>query len=148
MALIHLTWALVIMRAPRDMLERHSIRAGVTTRRTVMRVRAIMAVLAIIMAVRATTMEDQDIRITATIHPGRLPPTGTTRIRTMGVIHIHITGVILAVTLTTSQSMDTTLQRLQRYNAACVSSATIKAYLMELSGHKLGQRSLVLRALM
>ena len=127
MALIHLTWALVIMRAPRDMLERHSIRAGVITRRTVMRVRAITAVLAIIMAVRATTMEDQDIRITATIHPGRLPPTGTTRIRTMGVIHIHITGVILAVTLTTSQSMDTTLQRLQRYNAAWVSSATIKA---------------------
>src|SRR6266480_3558014 len=140
MALIHLTWALVIMRASRDMLERHSIRAGVTTRRTVMRVRAITAVLAIIMAVRATTMEDQDIRITATIHPGRLPPTGTTRIRTM--------GVILAVTLTTSLGMDTTLQRLQRYNAAWVSSATIKAQLMELSGHKLGQRSLVLRALM
>src|SRR5213080_4387932 len=36
-------------------------------------------------------------------------------------------GGILAVTLTTSQSMDTTLQRLQRYNAAWVSSATIKA---------------------
>jgi len=64
-------------------------------------------------------MEDQDIRITATIHPGRLPPTGTTRIRTR--------GVILAVTLTTSLGMDTTLQRLQRYNAAWVSSATIKA---------------------
>src|SRR5436189_5880162 len=118
MALIHLTWALVIMRAPRDMLERHSIRAGVTTLRTVMRVRAITAVLAIIMAVRATTMEDQDIRITATIHPGRLPPTGTTRIRTMGVIPIHLTGVILAVTLTNGQSRDSRLQRFQGHNAA------------------------------
>src|SRR5438046_9841082 len=108
------------MRAPRDMLERHSIRAGVTTRRTVMRVRAIMAVLAIIMAVRATTMEDQDIRIKATIHPGRLPPTGNTRIRTMGVIQIHNTGAILAVTLTTSKIMDTTLQRLQHYHPVCL----------------------------
>ena len=84
------------------MLVRGSIREAVTTRRTAMWVRA-TPVLAITMAVRATTMEDQDIHITATIHPGRLHPMGTTPIHTMGVIRIHITEVIAPVTPTTSQ---------------------------------------------
>ena len=86
-----------------------------------------MGVLGITMTVRTTTMGDQDIRITATIHPGRLPPMDTTRIRTMGTIRIHTTGVIPAATLTTSRGMGTTLQRLQRCNGAWVSSAIIKA---------------------
>ena len=86
-----------------------------------------MAVLGITMAVRTITTEDQDIRITATIHPGRLPPMDTTRIGTMGTIRIHTTGVIPAATLTTSRVMGTMLQRLQSCNAAWVSSAIIMA---------------------
>ncbi len=117
------------MRAPRDTLEPGSIRAGVTTRKTAMRLRAPTAVRGITTAVRATPiMEDQDIPTTATIHPGRLPLMGITRILTMGVIkviRIHTTAIIPAVILTTNQ--DTTLQRLQQYNAAWVSSATIMA---------------------
>lgn len=86
-----------------------------------------MAVIGITMAARTTTMEDQDLRITATIHPGRLPPMDTTRIRTIGTIRIRTTGVIQEVTLIISRDMGTTLQRLQRCNADWVSSAIIRA---------------------
>lgn len=116
------------MRVPRDMLVRGSIRVGVTTRRTAMRVVATTEVL-------ATTLGDRVIRITGTIHPGRLRPMGTTqmdttgrtRIHTTADIRIHTMGGIPAVTLTTNRGMGTTLERLQRYNAAWVSSATILA---------------------
>jgi len=85
MALAHLTWALVIIPVPRGMLVRGGIRAHVTTATT--------AVLAITTAVRAPTTGDRVIRITATIHPGRTRPMGTTRIHITGVIPIHTMGL-------------------------------------------------------
>jgi len=88
-----------------------------------MRVTATKAVLAITTAALATTMGDGVIRITAIIHHGRLRPMDTTRIHTMEAIP--------TLTRTISQGTVTTLQRLLRYSAAWVSSATTTASWME-----------------
>jgi hypothetical protein len=96
-----------------------------------MRVTATKAVLAITTAALATTMGDGVICITAIIHHGRLRPMDTTRMHTMGVIPIHTMEAIPTLTRTISQGTVTTLQRLLRYSAAWVSSATTTASWME-----------------